>query len=102
LIDRLRSRRSRAMDKHIPLDDIQLASRAASPEEIVKSKEGIEMFTKVLDSLEADCRKAFVLNRIKGYTYDEVAKELCISRSTVRRHISYVLVQLGTILEKCI
>ena len=102
LVDWHRSRRSRAMDAHIPLDGLRMSAKGASPEEILRSREGIDMFNKMIDSLDEQCRKAFVLNRFRGLTYGEIARELRVSKSTVSRHISDVLFQLGQIFEKCI
>ncbi len=102
LVDWHRSRQSRAMDAHVQLEEVRMSSKMASPEEVLKSREGIDMFNKLIGSLDEECRKAFVLNRFRGLPYGEIAREIGVSKSTVSRHISYVLFQLGKIFEKCI
>ncbi|MBW2366561.1 MAG: sigma-70 family RNA polymerase sigma factor [Deltaproteobacteria bacterium] len=92
--DRYRRESVRKQDKHIPLDDIELASPPASPEQILRSKEGAAGFSQVIESLNPKCRRAFSLHRFKGLTYNEIAREMGISRSMVRKHISYVLKRL--------
>lgn len=49
----------------------------------------------ILNQLPPTRRKVFVLSRIDGYTYDEIARLLSISPKTVERHISLAIKQLG-------
>jgi len=95
LKDRYRRMKVRSMHSHMPIGDTDIESPDASPEDVVKSKEGLKYFQSVYRSLNKECRQAFMLHRFKGYTYDEIAGEMGISRSMVLKHISYVLSQMG-------
>jgi RNA polymerase sigma-70 factor (ECF subfamily) len=44
-----------------------------------------------IDSLPEQCRKVFIMNRIKGMKNDEIAEELSISKRTVETQISKAL-----------
>ena len=103
LKDRYRRIRVRNIHPHISMSDTEeVASPEASPEEVVKSKEGLKYFQTVYRSLSDDCRQAFMLHRFKGYTYEEIARTLGISKSMVQKHISRVLFQLGKKFENYI
>jgi len=39
-------------------------------------------------SLPLQCRRAFVLKKVYGYSYSEIAQKLQISEKTVEKHIS--------------
>lgn len=95
LKDRDRRMKVRSIHPHMSIGETDVESSDASPEDIVKSREGIEYFETVYRSLNKNCRQAFMLHRFKGYTYGEIAREMGISKSMVQKHISYVLFQLG-------
>ncbi|NNF99434.1 MAG: RNA polymerase sigma factor [Desulfobacteraceae bacterium] len=93
LKDRFRSQQARSANAHIPFDDANLRAQDASPEEILTSKEGVEMLTGVFESLNKNCQRAFVFHRFKGLTYEQIATEMNISRDMVKKHISHALKQ---------
>ncbi|MBW2370323.1 MAG: RNA polymerase sigma factor [Deltaproteobacteria bacterium] len=94
LIDRFRSQRAKSQYTHVPLDDVPVATSVASPERLTRSKMGLEMFQCVFEAVNEDCRKAFTLHRFHGLTYNEIAKEMSISKSMVNKHISHFLFEL--------
>ncbi|WP_316793658.1 RNA polymerase sigma factor [Pedobacter frigoris] len=49
----------------------------------------------ILNQLPPTRRQVFILSRIEGYTYSEIAELLSISPRTVEKHISLALKQLG-------
>lgn len=55
-------------------------------------------FHNSLNDLPAVRKKVFVLNRLHGFSYKEIAAELNISDRTVEKHISLALKQLRRIL----
>ncbi len=50
----------------------------------------------VLSVLPPTRKKVFVLNRLSGYSYKEIAQQLSISPRTVEKHISLAIKQLNT------
>lgn len=52
------------------------------------NRELTEVLYKILESLPEKRRKVFELSRIQGYTNQEIANELNISKSTVENHIN--------------
>jgi RNA polymerase sigma-70 factor (ECF subfamily) len=55
-------------------------------------------FNNSLQELPAVRKKVFVLNRLHGFSYKEIAAELNISDRTVEKHISLALKQLRRML----
>lgn len=93
LKDRIRRHRSHRIDAHISMDALELPSPSASPETMLLSKQGLELFEKVLEAVNPNSRRVFVLHRLKGFTYEEIAREMGISKSMVKKHITHVLLQ---------
>ncbi|WP_177192330.1 RNA polymerase sigma factor [Chitinophaga arvensicola] len=57
--------------------------------------EANEQLSAILDRLPPTRRQVFILSRIEGYSYAEIAARLSISPRTVEKHISLALKQLG-------
>ncbi|MBW2370810.1 MAG: RNA polymerase sigma factor, partial [Deltaproteobacteria bacterium] len=74
LIDRYRSECSRKAEAHVPYNDALVESPVPSPYEMVRSKEGMALIEDVFKTLNKNTRKAIILYRFKGYTYDEIAE----------------------------
>lgn len=54
----------------------------------------MEHLKKAIEELPDKRREVFKLSRYHGLTYDEIANELCISKNTVRVHITKALTTL--------
>lgn len=69
------------------------------PEILVDGKLRIELFMTVLAQLPEACQHAFILNKLDGLSYPEVALSLGISAKTAQRYIfkawQHCLQQLG-------
>jgi RNA polymerase sigma-70 factor (ECF subfamily) len=61
---------------------------APDPQEPAMTSQLLRALSAALDELPLNCRQAFVLNRIEGWTQREIAKSLKLSPSTVERHIA--------------
>ncbi|MCD9008078.1 RNA polymerase sigma factor [Luteimonas sp. XNQY3] len=78
---------------HVPLDLIEpLLGDAASVEDIVDARRALHrLSSQTLDALPSKCRKAFVLHRVDGLTYPEIAAAMGISVKMVEKHIGRAL-----------
>lgn len=54
----------------------------------VAERERIAVFCKAAASLPVQCRRAFLMRKVYGYSHSEIARELNISVSTVEKHLS--------------
>ncbi|MBW2366355.1 MAG: sigma-70 family RNA polymerase sigma factor [Deltaproteobacteria bacterium] len=97
LNDRFRLRKARESYPIFSIDDMdqfEVASEAASPEQILQAKQLFLMFRQVVENLKPNSRRAFMLHRVRGLTYKEIAQEMGISRSMVKKHICHVILEL--------
>lgn len=94
LKDRLRRRGVRQMDAHFSTDDYErFPAATASPEQILQSKQLYMLFKSVIESVRPASRQAFALHRFKGLTYEEIARQMGISNTMVKKHIRHVMLQ---------
>jgi RNA polymerase sigma factor (sigma-70 family) len=75
------------------------ASEAAGPESQVESQSELNGVAAALEELPAQCREAFLLNRLEGLTHAEIAERLGISTKTVQRHVERALRRCMQVLE---
>ena len=77
----------------------EAASPAAGPEAQVQAESELNNVAAALEELPAQCREAFLLNRLEGLTHVEIAQRLGISTKTVQRHIERALRRCVQVLE---
>jgi RNA polymerase sigma-70 factor (ECF subfamily) len=70
------------------------------PERILGGKEELQVATKVLLQLPERTRTVFVLRRIEGWKFQQIAAHLGISVSAVEKHMVRAVEQLGIEMEK--
>lgn len=63
----------------------------AGPLEEFEWRERLDVVQRVVAGLPERCRRALVLNRRDGWTYDEIAVELRVSRSMVKKYLRKAL-----------
>ena len=95
IIDRFRRNTVRKKDAHVTIENSNIESKQASPEQKLKTKEIFNKFKAEFKTLNKDTRKAFVLHRFRGLTYDEIALKMGISKSMVYKHLSKVMLHMS-------
>ncbi len=66
-------------------------SEFPSAEKVVSIDERLAAITRILDELTLRTKEIFILNRVYGMTYAEIAKDLGISDSAVEKHMAKAL-----------
>jgi RNA polymerase sigma-70 factor (ECF subfamily) len=99
IIDRYRSNKVRKTNDHVSLDGESIPSITPLPEQCAITNQGIEAFNKKFKGFSKKCQRAYILSRFDGMTYDEIAQELGVSKSTVNHYIYTVLLELSEIVE---
>lgn len=80
------------------IDDV--ATGEASAEEQLIEQERHQRFTAALAKLPPRAREAWALFQLKGWTYQEIADHLGVSRNTVYNDIKLVLVSCREAVER--
>lgn len=86
-VKRAESRLTVSMDEELDLG-LDLGHGSDRTYETVASHEEFAHFCEAVRQLPIQCRRAFVLKKVYGYSQREIARELNISESTVEKHIA--------------
>ena len=86
-IDRYR-RKQRSPEIHLSeVDNSQKGAHQLSPERIEESRETLLALQQSLKSLPQKCQDAFILYKVEGQSYQQVAERLKVSESMVRKYV---------------
>lgn len=75
-------------------DETLQISDAVDPENILIGEELHQLIDQVIDQLSPHCRVVFELAKHKGFSYQQIAEELGISKKTVESHMYNVMKQI--------
>lgn len=94
-------RRKIAIERnHARLKEYQLKYEAMEEFDDSLSENDISnIIIKAIEALPPKCKEIFVLNKIEGFKYNEIAEKLAVSPHTVRNQMSIALKKMKTILE---
>lgn len=93
LIDR--SRRLSARPPHVPLDTEAEFAVAPEQAEFIELEQMRRRYRDVVETLPPRMREVFVLHRIDGLSYKQIATRLDISVRTVEWHIAEAIVRIS-------
>ena len=93
-LDHLRARRiqSRTVVEDVPIEVIEgVASPLSTPEEAHQAAQLLERLSVSLSQLSARQQRIFILSRLHGYSYQEIAQALEVSLSTVQKELKLIM-----------
>ena len=93
LIDR--SRRVPNRTPHVPIDEANEPATRATQEDGIQLDQMRKRYRAAVDALPPRMREVFLLHRITGLGYKEIAAQLDISIRTVEWHVGEALVRIG-------
>jgi RNA polymerase sigma factor (sigma-70 family) len=79
---------------------VNLIDPSPRPEDVVAAQQNLRRFRLALERLPPRTREALLLQRLEGYTYQQIATHLGISVSAVEKHIAKAMLFLTTQGEK--
>lgn len=91
VIDRSRHDAARQARQHLSIDALELESAEPTPERRVLAQQDIALVREAILAMPRRCQEVFLLSRIKGRNYLQIADELGISVKAVEKHISHAL-----------
>ncbi len=89
--DHGRAALSRLSSSHSPIDDFELESELPSAERNVTGRQDLELLLHAIEELPPKCKQVFLLSRVNGMTYPEIARHCGISVKMVEKQISRAL-----------
>jgi len=93
-VDWLRKRKTRLADYHDPFDPLQHGSTDFDADRVLSGREELARATAILLELPERTRVIFVLRRIEGLKYKDIAKRLGISVSAVEKNVARAMTYL--------
>ncbi|WP_347304668.1 sigma-70 family RNA polymerase sigma factor (plasmid) [Croceibacterium sp. TMG7-5b_MA50] len=95
------SRRERRTGEGLPLDVVEgtLAHGDPLQDEALIARHRLERLRKGIEHLSPRTRQIFLLHRLEGRKYREIAHDLGISQSAVEKHIAKAMEQLAVWME---
>ncbi len=90
-VDHLRQIACRRTDALAPEDMAHVADERPDVEAAASARQELERLRGLIAALPERTRRVFVLNRVEGLTYVQVARRLGISESSVQKHLSTAL-----------
>lgn len=94
LKDRLRKRVTHHADAHEPFDHTRHSDADFSPEHVLLGRERLARTTALLLELPERTRVIFLLRRLEGLRYQDIAARLGISVSAVEKHVQRAVTHL--------
>jgi len=95
LADRARLMRARRAELHVEFDPDHHSPTDIDPHRTLSGREDLRAVTSVLLVLPARTRAVFVLHRLEGRKYREIAVQLGISVSAVEKHMARAVLHLA-------
>lgn len=93
-LDHLRARRiqSRTMLEDVPLEVVQnVAAPLSSAEDTAHAEQMLERLNISLSQLSPRQQQIFILSRLHGHSYLEIAEKLSVSLSTVQKDLKLIM-----------
>ena len=78
----------------------ELESEVLSPERVLQGEEALKAILSELDDMSEKTRDIFILNRLEGLKYREIADQYGISISAVEKHMIKALARLSKTIAK--
>ncbi|GLS25559.1 RNA polymerase sigma factor [Marinibactrum halimedae] len=75
---------------HLPPEESSQADNL-SPERLLAAKQQLQSIENALNQLPTKCKQAFMLHRVKGLSYSDIAKDMGVSVSSVEKYILQAL-----------
>lgn len=82
---------ARRADRSVSLDDVELVSEEPTQEDLVERQQQEALLEAAILALPARCRQIYLLSRMQGMTYTQIAAHCDISVKTVEKHMSQAL-----------
>lgn len=92
--DRARRLHIKAANVSVGLDEVELRCGGPTPDEALEHDERLGQVVSALASLKPGACHAFLLHRVHGYSYAEIARDMGVSVSMVEKHVMAAIAAL--------
>jgi RNA polymerase sigma factor (sigma-70 family) len=94
-------RRSRVHTQHATdaIKALQLVCSSPPADDVLAAQERLQRMKSALDRMSPRRREVFVLNRIEGYSFPQIARQLGITLSAVEKHAAKAVLEMTDWME---
>jgi RNA polymerase sigma-70 factor (ECF subfamily) len=82
-----------------PLEDLELIDLAPNPEECAEACQRLEYLETCFNELNARTRQIYLLHRVNGLSYSQIAAALELSVSAIEKHIARAALLIHELLD---
>lgn len=86
---------SHRLKQHVPLEGLELPSQAPEQEELIERRQRKALLREAILALSPRSRQVYLLSRVDGLTYPQIAKRCGISVKAVEKSISRTMATLA-------
>ena len=94
LRDRARRLHTRCLNSSVAIEELNLPCGRPTPDQALEHYEQLQSADTALDSLKPSTRAAFLMHRVDGLGYSDVAARMGVSVSMVEKHIMAAIAAL--------
>lgn len=91
LTDRARRAQTHHRSAHVALDDLALPSDGPLPDQVLAKQQELALLRRAVLQLPPKCQHVFLLSRVHGLTYAQIARRCGISVKMVEKHMHKAL-----------
>jgi RNA polymerase sigma factor (sigma-70 family) len=95
--DRARRLHTKAQANSIAIDEIDLSCERPGPDQSLELAQLVQQVEQALESLSPNTRRFFLLHRLHGISYTEIAMHMKVSVSMVEKHIMSAITALRSV-----
>ncbi len=96
VVDHARRRKSRHEDRHDPFETQSLEGSEFNPARLFEGRQSLIRLRAVLEELPSRTREIFLLNRLEGLSYTQLAARYGLNVKSIEKHMSKALAHLRT------
>lgn len=97
--DRARRLHTHAAAVSVPLHEVELRCETPGPAELLEHGERLEIALAALARVKPATRRAFVLHRVHGYSYAEIARASGVSVSMIEKHVMAAIAAVAAVAD---
>ena len=94
LAEQARRARIIPMERLGEIEALHITSIESEPERRVSARQELARLQTIIASLPTQCRRAFELQKLQGFSQREIAQEMQISEKTVEKHLARALARV--------
>jgi len=93
--DHLRLPHSRHAARHVPVDDFNAPAEVLAPDRVFEGREGVKRLVEALAELKPKTREIFLLNRMDGLSYTQIAVRFGVTPSAIEKQMMKAIAHLN-------